>query len=126
MSRFAPDPAKLEQDGAMTEYRKFAAKDPEGLDPAEWIEALHREHWALLELLKQSEGERVARLMAGLKLVLREAAQVETAMGLATSALSDVLGDTAVVERLRDARRELRRGVVLSIEAMLQESQHEV
>lgn len=108
MTRFATNATALEQDGAMIDYRERAAKDPL-FDPAEWIEALHREHWKILELLAQSEGERVVHLKADLRLILNEAKRVENVLARLRSRMDDVLGDTPVVQGLRETGRDLRR-----------------
>lgn len=113
--------AALETDGAMIEYRKEAVRNPDGLDPAEWIAALHEEHFRTLKLLNESEGERVARIFAGLQLVIREAKRAETELGLRRTDLGNVLGDTPAVQSLRNVARDLRVSVIQSLEAMIQE-----
>jgi hypothetical protein len=80
VSRFHPNATELAADGAMIEYRAREAKGQlYGLDPAEWIEALHREHWQVLEQLRsakeETEGERLAaELDKGQRAYVREMA----------------------------------------------------
>ena len=110
MSRFASTPEKLEQDVAMIAYRKKTEGRGGWLGPdaAEWIEALHQEHWRTLRLLRQSEGERVAGLLADIQIVLCPFKRVDTDLGVARTMLGDVLGDTVAVQALREVARDQR------------------
>lgn len=115
MSRFHTTSDTLEQDGAMIAYRRDAQTRRDGLDPAEWIEALHKEHWLVLEQLKaaraDTEGDRVARMLADLQFVLQELRGVQTQLGLFRTSFSIVLGDTPVVEQLKEATIAHRRAM---------------
>ena len=115
MSRFHTSKDNLEADGAMKHYRGFLPLKREGMDPAEWIEALHKEHWLVLEQLKaaraDTEGERLARMLADLQFVLQELRGAQTDLGLARTSFSLVLGDTPVVEQLKEATARARRAM---------------
>ena len=121
MSRFAASLEALEQDGAMIEYRKRAVANDGDFDPAEWIAALHEEHFRTLELLREHEGERVARIHAGLQLVLRHTRQADTDLGVTRTALGTVFGETPIVANLRNIARDLRVTVTQTLEAILSE-----
>lgn len=123
MTRFAENREKLEQDGAMIDYRKEAARNPDGFDAAEWIEALHVEHWQTLKLLRESESERVARMKADLQMVLQNVKRVETAIGLSITSLGDVLGDTPAVLALNEVGRDLRRTISARLDEIIKERQ---
>lgn len=120
MTRFATDLTKLEQDGAMLEYRK--SKTAPLFDPAEWIEALHQEHWETLEelrLLKQAtEGSRLARVLDDLKLARLRMNALLTVLGVQSTQLADVLGRTPTVGALKDVARELR-GVSAALDELV-------
>lgn len=113
MSRFHETPEDLKRDHAMLVYRK--GKLEAGCDPAEWIEALHREHWDTLEQLRKAqrvtENDRLAEVLADLQILHRDVQNVLTALGLVGTNLGDVLGDTPMVRHIKELANEQRRAL---------------
>lgn len=114
MSRFADNSTALECDLAMQYYRATEKRD-EGYDPADWIEALHFEHWQTLDELRkareESQDERLAKLKADVQLALRTVQVVQTTLGDTLTSLHYVLDDTPAVCALRAAGGDLRRAM---------------
>lgn len=111
--RFHDNKEKLEDDDLY--YRLAGAVGPHGYvhrEGAEWILALHEEHWKTLEQLEaaraETEGDRVASMKATLNMMHNHVQSLVTSVGLQSTALSDVLGDVPVARNLKALGVDLR------------------
>lgn len=122
MSRFHTEIGSLEEDGAFIEYKRMIPRLPAGMDPAEWIEALHREHWRTLDELRAAreatEGERLAKVFADLQFAMHRLKLAQTTLGAQRTRLGDVLGRTPTVDALKDVDGELR-GILATLEEVV-------
>lgn len=112
-SRFAGSLEELENDVAMLFYRKQEVEKPHQMHPAEWIAALHQEHYQTLDELVKSkattESERVVKILSELTLLIGRMQRAHTTLRASHIRLSDVFGEIPVVEQLAVVDEELSR-----------------
>lgn len=110
-SRFAGSLEELENDVAMLFYRKQEVENPHQMNPAEWISALHQEHYQTLDELVKSktttESERVVKILSELTLLIVRMQRAHTTLKASHTGLSGVFGEIPVVEQLTVVDEEL-------------------
>ena len=114
MSRFHPTPESLQADLALPVYRNDAARRAEP-NAAEWIEALHEEHWAVLKKLEAARVEtqsiRLVRILADLRLLDSALQAVHSELSQARSGCEFALGETQAVGQLTEALADFHRAL---------------
>ena len=112
MSRFHLTSEALDEDVAMQHYRRRSSQVDPDFDPADWIEALHREHWKTLAELRAfkaaTPATHLAHVLADVHLALRRLKGIRLGLGRVREDIGAVLGETPVVTTLRAIADDLR------------------